>query len=103
MGACTRASVYVDGFNLYYGALRGSPFKWLNPIQLTALLLSRDWASRRLRYFTARVSGWFDPRAPAKQQIYLKALITEPEVKVHNGHFLAKRAWRPLANLPVAG
>jgi len=22
--------VYIDGFNLYYGALRGGPFKWLN-------------------------------------------------------------------------
>jgi hypothetical protein len=23
-------SVYVDGFNLFYGALRGSPKKWLD-------------------------------------------------------------------------
>ena len=96
-----RASVYVDGFNLYYGALRGTPFKWLNPIRLTALLLSRDWEIRRLRYFTARVSGKFGPGAPARQQIYLKALATQPEVKVHYGHFLAKTAWRPLAGRPI--
>jgi hypothetical protein len=25
-----RTVVYVDGFNLYYGALRGTPFKWLD-------------------------------------------------------------------------
>ena len=37
-----RARVYVDGFNLNYGALRGTPFKWLNPVWLTALLLPRD-------------------------------------------------------------
>ena len=22
--------VYVDGFNLYYGAVKGTPYKWLN-------------------------------------------------------------------------
>ncbi|MDE0625078.1 MAG: hypothetical protein OXH99_01645 [Bryobacterales bacterium] len=97
-----RTRVYVDGFNLYYGALRGTPFKWLNVVRLTALLLSRDWAIHRLRYFTARVSGKFDPGAPGRQQVYLKALATQPEVKVHYGRFLAKTAWRPLANLPVA-
>jgi hypothetical protein len=25
-----RSVVYVDGFNLYYGAVRGSPHKWLD-------------------------------------------------------------------------
>lgn len=98
-----RARVYVDGFNLYYGALRGTPFKWLNPVRLTASLLPRNWAIDRLRYFTARVSGKLDPRAPARQQVYLKALATLPEVEVHHGRFLAKTVWRPLANLPVAG
>ena len=24
-----RTHVYVDGFNLYFGALRGTPYKWL--------------------------------------------------------------------------
>lgn len=100
--ACMRARVYVDGFNLYYGALRGTPFKWLDPVRLTALLLPRDWVIDQLRYFTARVSGKLDPRAPARQQVYLKALATLPDVEVHYGRFLAKKAWRPLANLPVA-
>ncbi len=31
------------------------------------------------------------------------ALATLPEVSIHYGRFLAKTAWRPLANLPVAG
>ena len=95
--------VYVDGFNLYYGALRGTPFKWLNPVRLTARLLPREWVIDRLRYFTARVSGKLDPQAPARQQVYLRALATLPEVELHYGRFLAKTAWRPLANLPVAG
>ena len=98
-----RTRVYVDGFNLYYGALKGTPFKWLDPAKLAALVLPRECAIDRLRYFTARVSGKLDPRAPARQQVYLRALATLPEVEVHYGRFLAKTAWRPLANLPVAG
>ena len=97
-----RTRVYVDGFNLYYGALKGTPFKWLDPVRLTALLIPQDCVVDRLRYFTARVSGKLDPGAPARQQTYLKALATLPEVELHYGRFLAKTAWRPLANLPVA-
>lgn len=97
-----RARVYVDGFNLYYGALRGTHFKWLNPVHLATLLLPRNWEIDRVSYFTARVSGKLDPHAPARQQVYLKALATLPEVDVHHGRFLAKTAWRPLGNLPVA-
>ena len=102
-GADVRTRVYVDGFNLYYGALKGTPFKWLDPVRLAAHLLPRECAIDRLRYFTARVSGKLDPRAPARQQNYLKALATLPQVDIHYGRFLAKTAWRPLANLPVAG
>jgi hypothetical protein len=25
-----RSIIYVDGFNLYYGAVRGGPHKWLD-------------------------------------------------------------------------
>ena len=25
-----RTRVYIDGFNLYYGCVKGSPHKWLN-------------------------------------------------------------------------
>ncbi len=63
-----RTRVYVDGFNLYYGALEGTPFRWLDPVKLTALLLPRECMIDRLRYFTARVSGKLDPQAPARQQ-----------------------------------
>lgn len=29
-----RTRVYVDGFNLYYGCLKGTPWKWLNLVAL---------------------------------------------------------------------
>jgi len=35
-----RTIVYIDGFNLYYGAVRGSAFKWLNLQRFFQLLPS---------------------------------------------------------------
>jgi len=38
-----RTGVYVDGYNLYYGRLRGTRFKWLDLVSLfDALLVRRD-------------------------------------------------------------
>ena len=97
-----RTRVYVDGFNLYYGAVKGTPFKWLNLVELAYQILPAGHSVDKLNYFTARVSGVSDPGAPARQHAYLSALATLPQVQVHFGSFLAKTAWRPLTNLPVA-
>ena len=98
-----RTQVYVDGFNLYYGALKGTPFKWLDPVKLAYRLLPAGYSVTKLKYFTARVSGIPDAGAPARQQAYLSALATLPEVEVIRGNFLSKTIWRPLTNLPLAG
>ena len=98
-----RTRVYVDGFNLYYGALKGTPFKWLDLVTLAYQLLPAGYSVTKLKYFTARVSGIPDAGAPARQQAYLRALATLPEVQVLFGTFLSKTIWRPLTNLPVAG
>ncbi len=98
-----RTRVYVDGFNLYYGALKGTKFKWLNLIELARHVLPVHHTIDKLIYFTARVSGVSNRGAPRRQQVYLNALNTLPEVEVYFGSFLAKTAWRPLINLPVAG
>ena len=34
-----RTIVYVDGFNFYYGEVRGTPWKWLDPEALFRKLL----------------------------------------------------------------
>lgn len=39
-----RTFVYVDGFNLYYGALKGKPWKWLDLPALFATVLQPRWA-----------------------------------------------------------
>jgi len=53
-----RTRVYVDGFNLYYGAFREGPFgpyKWLNLAGFCQDILSRGSTIDLIRYFTARV------------------------------------------------
>ena len=37
-----RAIVYIDGFNLYYGALKRTPYKWLDVGSLCALMLPQS-------------------------------------------------------------
>ena len=50
-----RTFVYVDGFNLYYGALRGTPWKWLDPVALFEKVLQSQHDIVAVKYFTARV------------------------------------------------
>jgi hypothetical protein len=83
--------VYIDGFNLYYRLLKQRPqYKWVNPFELVRTVLDPDNDVIKVRYFTARVSGRLDPQAPARQQIYLHALATVPEIEIHYGSFLEK-------------
>ena len=98
-----RTRVYVDGLNLYYGALKRTPYKWLDLACLCTKLLPAECKVEKIRYFTAHVSGISDRSAPARQQVYLNALHTIPEIDVIFGNFLTKTVWRPLINLPVAG
>ncbi len=102
-GQQIKTHVYIDGFNLYYGAVKYTPFRWLNPVELSRQVLPLGHNIEKVKYFTARVSGATDPDAPRRQQIYLRALGTLPEVEIHYGRFLSKTIWRPLINLPLAG
>ncbi len=97
-----RTYVYVDGFNLYYRALRKTKFKWLNLDALMRELLNADNDIQRIRYFTAPVSGKFDPGVPVRQQRYLQALRTLPNLTIHEGNFLTRPKLRPLVN-PTPG
>ena len=94
--------IYVDGFNLYYRALRRTRFKWLDLHALSQSLLGPDREITHIRYFTAPVSGKLDPMQPVRQQRYLQALQSLPSISVHLGTFLTSRKVRPLAD-PIPG
>ena len=54
-----RTIVYVDGFNLYYGLLRGTRHKWLDLKDLFEKLLPRNDIAL-VKYFTARIVAFRD-------------------------------------------
>ncbi len=85
-----RTSIYIDGFNLYYRALKGTPYKWLDVKQLAINLLQPQNVITEIKYFTAIVSGIFDPSQPIRQKTYIRALKSHiPEFSVYYGHFLS--------------
>jgi hypothetical protein len=67
--------VYIDGFNLYYGSLKGTPYKWLDLKALFTKLLNKHNTIIEIKYFTARISCRDnDQHAPERQKAYLNAL-----------------------------
>jgi hypothetical protein len=99
-----RTIVYVDGFNLYYGCLKGTPYRWLDLSALCGRLLRHDSDVVALKYFTAKVaSRATNPRQAQRQQAYIRALQTIPNLTVHYGHFITRPAMRKLVNPPRRG
>ena len=92
-----QANIYVDGFNLYYGALKNTPYRWLDIAKLCRLMLPRDTIGQ-IKYFTALVNPRpTDPDQLTRQQIYLRALQTIPNLEIIYGHFLTHEIMMPLA------
>jgi uncharacterized LabA/DUF88 family protein len=80
-------NIYIDGFNLYYGCLKDTPYRWLDIGALCRRLVPRN-PIIRIRYFTSRVAarpGELD--GPVHQATYLRALGTIDKLSIHLGHF----------------
>ena len=89
-----RVTIYIDGFNLYYG-LRDKNWQrylWLDVRRLSENLLRSGQSLVAVHYFTARVHP--DPNDPGKsirQDTFLDALTTLPDVHIHYGYYLPKK------------
>lgn len=99
-----RTNVYIDGFNLYYGALKESRFKWLNLSRLAAVLFPNDQIDR-VCYCTASLqtqNGDGGPRL--RQATYLSALRTLRGLDVVTGTFRQRtkrgRLVEPITGIP---
>ena len=70
-----RTSIYIDGFNLYYGCLKKSPYKWLDLKKLFESLLDSSHQINKIKYYTAHISSRNDNEASrTRQRYYLNAL-----------------------------
>jgi uncharacterized LabA/DUF88 family protein len=101
-GVRVRTIVYVDGFNLYYGALRDLPYRWLDLQRLCRLVMPRHDIVA-IRYYTALVNDRAgNPGQSMRQRLYLRALATLPSVTIHLGLFRSHVVRMRLA-YPVPG
>ena len=95
-------NLYIDGFNLYYRALKDTSFRWLDLCKLAESLFPKDTINR-VCYFTARLDARpNNPAQPQRQQAYLRALATLPGLETHYGAFRSGIKRRPLVE-PVLG
>jgi uncharacterized LabA/DUF88 family protein len=106
LGGLLKTIVYVDGYNLYYGLLRRSEYKWLDLYKLFSdNVLNSDADVVEVRYYTAPVLGRMcdDPKSPGRQRTYLAALKKMPPSKVtiiEGKHAVSKPFQRLVSPIP---
>lgn len=90
----TRLISYIDGFNLYFG-LRAQGWRkyyWLDLVALSTSLLRHGQQLEHSHYFTARIrTNGRNAADMRRQNIYLEALGTLPDLSIHYGHYLEKQ------------
>lgn len=103
-----RIGIYVDGYNLYYGARglcgRGTPgWRWLDIRALAERLIATSprWSNatvHRIVYCTAVIDAASNPSGFVDQDIYLKALRAASSVDhIEYGYYVARVKHAPLA------
>ncbi|MCY4274133.1 MAG: NYN domain-containing protein [Gammaproteobacteria bacterium] len=96
-----RTHIYVDGFNLYYGSLKGTPYKWLDLSCLFREILHPRHLIQKIKFFTAPLSSSRsnNRRVSEEQNAYLRALRSHcKEVEVIMGSFVTHSIKMPLVN-----
>lgn len=100
-----RTNFYVDGYNLYYGCLKHTPYKWLDQkiLLVDHILHSQDPNAELgvIKFFTADVKAKVasqGQRAQIAQQNYHRALeiLYPDQIDIIKGYYSLERA-----NLPV--
>lgn len=78
----TRTTIYIDGYNLYYSRLKGTPYKWLDMAVLFRdhILRPQDPGAEivHIKYFTAPVKAAYarhGTASPEAQDQYHRALL----------------------------
>jgi hypothetical protein len=108
VGTGMRVGVYVDGFNLYYGARglcgRSTPgWRWLDIRALAQRIVSRlpRWQGARIArvvYCTAVIDAANNPSRYNEQKVYLNALSAAHSVDyIAYGSYVTRIKYAPLA------
>ena len=94
-----RTYAYIDGFNLYYGALKGTPHKWLDLKALLQAVLGSTHQILKIKYYTARISARpSNPNSHLRQMVYLNAIKAHiSEIEISYGYYLSNTVRMRLA------
>lgn len=101
--------VYVDGYNLFYGCLRHTSFKWLDPVKLfQAISKIQNPQSNiiKVKYFTSSVKANFATHSQAStkaQNNYHRALkyIYRDTIDIIYGYHTVEMGFPPLYKKPI--
>ena len=95
----SRTTVYVDGLNLYYGALRGTNYKWLDLKAFGQKLIPANDQLVTVKYFTAQISSKASEEngAPERHRVLIRAINATDGVEVFEGKFQVEPRWRSIA------
>jgi len=101
--------IYVDGYNLYYGRLKKTPYKWLDIVFLFKHICHIQYPKSDIvgvKYFTAPVKAKFasnGDNAVMAQNTYIRALEhTHPDLlEIVNGYQITIKATPPIYQKPI--
>ncbi len=90
-----KTALYIDGYNLYYGLIKKSPFKWLDLHGLCSEIVkvqNPQSEIQSIKYFTAPIITKFSEHkemAQQSQNYYHKALCAHSKgcIEIINGYF----------------
>jgi len=101
--------IYVDGYKLFYGCLKNSPYKWLDLYKLFAqqILYAQDPLANvvQIKYFTANIKAKIARNgklAEQAQHAYHRALakLYPSYIQIIKGSYSLERARLPLFRNP---
>ena len=104
-----RTIAYIDGYNLYYGCLRGTPYKWLDVITLCRSLVRSQNPDAELiqtKFFTAEIKTKFSShgrKGLASQHSYhraLKAMYSPEAFEIIKGYHISEPSKLPINQEP---
>ncbi|MDH5217152.1 MAG: NYN domain-containing protein [Gammaproteobacteria bacterium] len=104
-----KTKIYIDGYNLYYGCLKHSPYKWLDIQRLFSdyilKIQSPDSKIIKIKYFTADIKARVASRgqnASIAQANYHRALTTlyPNEIEIIKGYYSLDKAELPVYKNP---
>lgn len=98
-----RTIVYIDGYNFYYGRLKGTPYKWLDVVKLFEnSIINQQLPTTRMtlvKFFTADVLNNFSSSGSGQQmqQRYHNALTTlyPDKLTIIKGYHSVESVWMP--------